>query len=38
MKALPDAEKSIPIPIMYLDGTTEPANTKLIWPYACRRD
>lgn len=38
LKALPDAEKDIPVPVMYLDGTTEPAGTKLIWPYACKRD
>jgi murein DD-endopeptidase MepM/ murein hydrolase activator NlpD len=38
MKALPESEKSIPVPIMFLDGVTEPADTKLIWPYACARD
>ena len=38
VKALPETDKNVPIPIMYLDGTTEPANTKLIWPYACKRD
>lgn len=37
LKALPEAEKGIPIPIMYLDGTTEPVTTKMIWPYACKR-
>ena len=36
--SLPDAEKEVPVPIMYLDGTVEPAASKLIWPYACKRD
>lgn len=38
VKALPEIEKEIPVPVMYLDGSTEPANTRLIWPYACRRE
>lgn len=38
LKALPDAEKKVAIPVMYEDGTTEPAGTKLIWPYVCRRE
>jgi len=37
MKALPDAEKQVPIPVMQEDGTTVPAQTKLIWPYACSK-
>lgn len=37
LRATPDAEKGIPIPVMYLDGSVEPAGTKLIWPYACKR-
>lgn len=36
-KDLPDQEKAIAVPVMYVDGTTEPKDTKLIWPYACRR-
>lgn len=38
LKALSDAEKDIPVPVMYENGTTEPAGTKLIWPYLCRRE
>ncbi len=38
VKALPDAEKSVPIPVMFEDGTTNPAGTKIIWPYTCRLD
>jgi len=38
MKALSEAEKDVPIPVLFVDGTTYPANTKLVWPYACRRD
>lgn len=38
MKALPDEGKGVPIPIMFEDGTTSPAATKLVWPYACKRD
>ncbi len=37
MKALPAAEKAVPIPVMLADGTTQPAGTRLIWPYACSR-
>ena len=36
--ALPDGEKSVPIPILLDDGSTSPANTKLVWPYACERE
>jgi hypothetical protein len=38
LKALPEAEKEIPVPVMFLDGAVEPSGSKLIWPYACRRD
>lgn len=38
VKALPEAEKDVPIPVMFDDATTFPADTKLVWPYACRRD
>ena len=38
VKALPEAEKSVPIPVMLEDGTTLPADTKIIWPFRCRRD
>lgn len=37
MKALPLEQKRIPIPYMLDDGTTVPADTKLIWPYACSK-
>ncbi|MDA0997560.1 MAG: peptidoglycan DD-metalloendopeptidase family protein [Proteobacteria bacterium] len=37
MKALPDAEKDVPIPVLVEGGGTVPANTKLIWPYACSK-
>lgn len=36
LKDLPENEKAIAVPIMYVDGLTEPKDTKLIWPYACR--
>lgn len=36
--ALPDAQKDIPVPVMYLDGGVEPAGTKVISPYACKRE
>lgn len=37
MKALPEGEKQVPIPVMFEDGKTEPADSKLIWPYKCGR-
>lgn len=37
MKALPAAEKQVPISIMFDDGTLDPAATKMVWPYACER-
>jgi hypothetical protein len=37
MRALPAAEKAVPIPYMLPDGSAHPANTKLIWPYRCTR-
>ena len=36
--ALPDAEKGVAVPVMFDDGTTHPASTKLVWPYTCRRE
>lgn len=38
LRDLPDAEKGVPIPIMFLDGAVSPAGTKRIWPYACKRE
>jgi hypothetical protein len=37
MRALPAAEKAVPIPYMLPDGSAHPADTKLIWPYRCTR-
>ncbi len=38
MKALPNIEKAVPIPVMFEDGSTNPPNTKLVWPYTCRQE
>jgi murein DD-endopeptidase MepM/ murein hydrolase activator NlpD len=38
VKALPEVEKDVPIPVLFVDGTTFPADTKLVWPYACQGD
>lgn len=38
VKALSEAEKNVPIPVLFDDGATFPADTKVVWPYACRRD
>lgn len=38
VKALPDSEKDVDIPVLFEDGAAFPANTKLVWPYACKRD
>jgi len=38
MKALPDEEKLVSIPVIYSDGTTNPEKTRLIWPYACVKE
>ena len=35
LKALPRKKKKIPISVMFEDGTTYPANTKIVWPYTC---
>lgn len=37
LSALPEGEKFVSIPVMFIDGTTQPADTKLIWPYTCAR-
>jgi murein DD-endopeptidase MepM/ murein hydrolase activator NlpD len=37
LRDLPDAEKDVAIPVMLDTGETVPADTKLIWPYACSR-
>ena len=38
VKALPENEKGINIPVLLEDGTTLPVDTKVIWPYSCRCD
>ncbi|MDP6023069.1 MAG: hypothetical protein QGG19_17490 [Alphaproteobacteria bacterium] len=38
MKALPMAEKQVPIPVVLDDGTMQPSDSKLVWPYACWHD
>ncbi len=38
MKALPEAEKGVPISIMFEDGKAFPADTKIVWPYRCKRE
>jgi hypothetical protein len=35
LKALPTEEKDIPISVMFEDGSTIPAETKIVWPYTC---
>ena len=37
MRALPKAEKKVPISVMVDDGELIPADTKIIWPYTCSR-
>jgi len=37
MRALPAAEKAVPIPYALMDGSVHPAGTKFIWPYRCER-
>ena len=36
MKALPKAEKSVPVGIMFENGVVEPASARVIWPYTCK--
>jgi len=38
LKALPEAQKGVAIPVVLMDGTTVPAKSRRIWPYPCRRD
>ena len=37
MKALPKSARKIPIPVMVTGGEVCPADSKLIWPYICKR-
>ncbi|WP_170826972.1 peptidoglycan DD-metalloendopeptidase family protein [Magnetovibrio blakemorei] len=38
VKALPDTEKDVLVPILYTDTPPQPTTTKLVWPYACDRN
>ena len=38
VKALPENEKDVLIPVLLEDGTTIPEDTKIIWPYACQQE
>ena len=38
MKALPEAQKEVPVSVMVDDGEVIPADTKIVWPYLCARD
>ena len=37
MKGLPEADKEVPIPVMLEDGEAIPTDTKVVWPYMCKR-
>ncbi len=37
LRDLPEDQKQVPISIMYDDGEVDPADTKLVWPYTCKR-
>lgn len=37
MKALPDAEKRVPVAVMTEDGRIHPPGARVIWPYACAK-
>lgn len=37
LKALPNSEKDVTIPVILENGETIPSDTNLIWPYACSR-
>lgn len=37
LKALPDDEKDVDIPVVVEGGEIVPADTKLVWPYACSK-
>ncbi len=37
MQALPEAEKAVPIAVMFEDGEVSPAGAKFVWPYRCQR-
>ena len=35
LKALPDNDKGVPIPVLLYVGNTIPRDTKTVWPYVC---
>jgi len=35
LKALPEAEKEIPVAVMFPDGEVFPTGAKIVWPYVC---
>ena len=37
LKALPENEKAVPIPVLLDDGNTIPSDTKTVWPYTCSK-
>ena len=37
MKALSEAEKKVPVSVMFDNGETFPVDTKIVWPYTCAR-
>ncbi len=37
MKALPEADKTVAIPVLFEGGQSVPDGTKFVWPYRCKR-
>ena len=37
MKALPEADKTVAIPVLFEDGEPFSAGAKMVWPYRCKR-
>ena len=38
VKNMPDADKDVTVPVLFDDGSTSPTDTKIIWPYSCKRE
>jgi len=38
MRDLPEGEKKVAISVMMVDGSTIPSDTKLVWPYKCKKE
>jgi murein DD-endopeptidase MepM/ murein hydrolase activator NlpD len=38
MRDLPESDKKVPISVMMSDGSTIPADTKIVWPYKCKKE